>query len=152
MINSRNLDDLLPEVKAAAVAMIAEAASMGIELRPICTYRDFPYQGSLKAIGRTVKGDGVDAAHPMGHTVTNAGPGESWHNWRCAVDMAPFDKAGKPIWRDAALWARIGALGEKRGFEWGGRWKGVDGPHFQMRGGKTIAQMLAKYPHGLPNA
>lgn len=152
MINSRSIDDLEQTVKAAAVAFIMDAASAGIDLRPICTFRDFAYQASLKAIGRTVKGDGVDPKHPMGRTVTNAGPGESWHNWRLAVDMAPFDADGKPIWKDAPLWAKIGAMGEKHGFEWGGLWKGVDGPHFQMRGGKTIAQMLAKYPHGLPNA
>lgn len=163
MINSRKLDDLDPEVKSAAVAMIAEARGMGIDLRPICTFRDFEYQGTLYAIGRTVDGSpcscgkklnpiGTCSKHPRGLRVTNAGPGESWHNWRLAVDLAPFDTAGKPIWVDEPLWKKLGLMGEARGFEWGGRWKGVDGPHFQMRGCITISQMLARHPHGLPNA
>ena len=152
MINSRDLNELNPDVKAGVLAMIAEAKGQGIDLRAICTYRDFPYQASLYAIGRTVKGDGTTASLPMGHTVTNSGPGQSWHNWRCAVDVAPFDANGKPIWKDPVLWAKIGALGEKHGFEWGGRWKGVDGPHFQMRHGKTIAQMLTLHPQGLYHA
>lgn len=149
MINSRALDDLLPQVRNRTQAFIDAARAQGIELRPICTYRDFAFQASLYAIGRTVPGEDVTASRPMGRTVTNSGPGESWHNWKCAVDLAPFDAKGKPIWKDAALWNRIGEMGESMGFEWGGRWKGVDGPHFQFREGRTIKGMLAAHPKGL---
>ena len=54
--------------------------------------------------------------------VTNARAGQSWHNWRCALDFVPT-VAGKPQRNDLATFARCGAIAEAVGFEWVGRWK-----------------------------
>jgi peptidoglycan L-alanyl-D-glutamate endopeptidase CwlK len=70
--------------------------------------------------------------------VTNAGPGESFHNWRCAFDVA-FVKDGQPDWGEEHPWTMLGEIGEAIGLEWGGRWKSFpDRPHFQYTAGYSI--------------
>lgn len=145
MINSRNLDDLLPQVAALARAFKADAeASLGIdELRITSTYRDFEEQARLKSIGR-----GADAGKRP--AVTKAGPGQSWHNWRRAFDVCPIRK-GAAVWSDAALWAKIGALGKAHGLEWGGDFTDpCDRPHFQLTEGLRWRDLLKKHPKGIP--
>ena len=56
---------------------------------------------------------------------------------------------GKPVWgtiaaNDVALWAQVGVLGEKYGFEWAGRWKSFrEMPHFQYTAGLKLADFKA---------
>ena len=78
MINSRSLDELLPEVKAKVEHFIALCQDSGIELLVTSTYRDNESQAALYAQGRTAPGN----------IVTNAGAGDSYHNYRCAVDLS----------------------------------------------------------------
>lgn len=132
MINSRNLDELTPETRDKAKALLAWCLLEGIDLLVTSTYRDDESQAALYAQGRT----------SIGHVVTNAKPGHSYHNWRVALDVVPV-VAGKAIWNDNRLWARIGKIGVQVGLEWGGNWKFQDKPHFQNTGGVTIAQLLA---------
>jgi len=81
-----------------------------------------------------------DALYDKRPKVTNARGGDSWHNFGLAFDVAPLDAHGKPSWpEDMKLWTRIGEIGEAVGCEWGGRWKKPDLPHFQHRGGLTLA-------------
>lgn len=144
MTNSRNIEDLLPQVSMKAQTLQREAVRLlGIdELRITSTYRDFEEQRRLYGIGR-----GTDAGkHP---TITNAGPGHSWHNWRRAFDVCPIRK-GVAVWGDDALWAKIGKLGKSLGLEWGGDFKSFpDRPHFQLAEGLTLAQLLKDHPKGL---
>ena len=135
MISSRNLDDLLDHVKAAARGLIAEAeARFDIELRVTSTYRDFEEQARL-----------CELRPP----VTKAGPGHSWHNWRRAFDVVPM-RAGECIWDDVSLWNDIGALAPKYGLEWGGKFHGfADRPHFQLTDGLRLADLIAMHPEGL---
>lgn len=131
MINSRSLDDLVPPAKKRVLAFIAKAKEKGIDLLVTSTYRDNESQAQLFAQGRTMPGK----------VVTNAAPGQSFHNWRCAVDIVPLVH-GKAVWDDNALWLQIGVLGEASGLEWAGRWKSFkEYPHFQYTGGLTIAQL-----------
>lgn len=131
MINSRSLDDLIPPAKQRVLLFIEAAKSKGIDLLVTSTYRDNESQAALFAQGRTAPGK----------VVTNAKPGESFHNWRCAVDVVPLVN-GKAIWDDNALWLRIGIIGESCGLQWAGRWTTFkESPHFQYTGGLTIAQL-----------
>jgi len=49
-----------------------------------------------------------------------------------AIDLVPTRK-GKPWWNaPSEVWTRMGAIGEKYGLAWGGRWKNRDTPHFEV--------------------
>jgi peptidoglycan L-alanyl-D-glutamate endopeptidase CwlK len=131
MINSRNLDDLAPPAKQRALAFIAAASAKGIDLLVTSTYRDSESQDALYAQGRSTPGN----------VVTRAKAGQSWHNWRCALDVVPLVN-GKAIWDDQALWKQVGEIGKSCGLEWAGDWKTFkEYPHFQYTGGLTLAQL-----------
>ena len=131
MINSRSLDDLIPPAKQRVLSFIEAAKAKNIDLLVTSTYRDKESQAALFAQGRTLPGK----------VVTNARPGESYHNWRCAVDVVPLVN-GKAVWNDNTLWLKIGIIGESCGLEWAGRWRTFkEYPHFQYTGGLTIAQL-----------
>lgn len=133
MINSRKLEDLHPIVQAKAKAFLAACTKEGIDLLVTSTYRDHESQDALYAMGRTAPGS----------IVTNAQGGESFHNYRVALDVVPII-SGKPIWNDSAMWGRIGALGEASGLEWAGKWqKFREQPHFQYTGGLTLSDFKA---------
>ena len=132
MINSRSLDDLIPAARARVQAFLDAAKKQGIDLLVTSTYRDNASQDALYAQGRTTPGK----------KVTNAKAGQSWHNYRCAVDVVPV-VAGKPRWdvKDE-VWQQVGKLGKAAGLEWAGDWKKFkEYPHFQYTGGLTLAQL-----------
>lgn len=137
MLSSRSLSDLLPPARERAEAFLAACRREGIELLVTSTYRDNASQAALYAQGRTAPGK----------IVTNARPGQSYHNWRVALDIVPL-RAGKPVWgtsgADGQLWARVGAIGESCGLEWAGHWKTFrEFAHFQYTDGLTITQLQA---------
>lgn len=137
MINSRSLDDLHPLVADKARELISRCQAQGIDLLVTSTYRDLESQAALYAQGRTAPG----------RIVTNAKPGQSFHNWRVAFDVVPL-RHGKPVWNttgeDGRLWQTVGALGESVGLEWAGRWKSFrEMAHFQFTGGITLADLQA---------
>ena len=128
MINSRSLDDLHPEVKSRAETFIIGCRDAGIDVLITSTFRDFESQGALFAIGRT----------KSGRIVTNAGPGQSFHNWRVAFDFVPIVN-GKAAWEDTALFNKCGLIAELAGLEWAGRWKTMcERAHCQFTGGLTL--------------
>ena len=133
---SRRLEDLVPAVQQRAQALVKAAKDAGIDLLITSTYRSNDEQAALYAQGRT----------KPGAIVTNARPGDSYHNWRCALDVVPL-RNGKPVWGtsgpDGDLWRKIGEMGEAVGLEWAGRWTGKlrEMAHFQYTGGLTLAQM-----------
>lgn len=135
MINSRNIDDLLPPVAQRAALLLSVCTAEGIELIVTSTYRDFECQDRLYAQGRTLPGQ----------IVTWAKAGDSWHNWKRAFDVVPL-KNGKPVWGtkslDRSLWLRVGEIGVSCGLEWGGSWpRHPDFPHFQDRLGATLYKL-----------
>jgi hypothetical protein len=118
---------LLPAVAAAADRVMADMDMLGHPIRITEGYRSLERQAELYAQGRTTKGT----------VVTNAKPGESWHNYQVAFDVV-FRKQGYNA--SDALWETLGTVGEKHGLDWGGRWREfVDKPHFQMTQGYTLA-------------
>jgi len=134
MINSRNLDDLLPIVQKKVKSFIDLCHTNGIDILVTSTYRDNESQNALYAQGRTTPGK----------KVTNAKAGESWHNYRCAIDVVPL-RNGKPVWDgNDPIWQKVGQYGREAGLEWAGDWKRFkELAHFQYTGGKTLAQLRA---------
>jgi peptidoglycan L-alanyl-D-glutamate endopeptidase CwlK len=132
MISSRNLDDLLPAVKERVEKFLNAAKDAGIDLLVTSTYRDNESQNALYAQGRTAPGK----------IVTNAKAGQSFHNYRCAVDIVPLVN-GKPVWDTSyQIWQTVGKLGKDAGLEWAGDWVTFkEFPHFQYTGGLNLAQL-----------
>ena len=133
MINSRDLKDLLPAVAAKVSAFVGACKAQGIDIIITSTYRDLESQSALYAQGRTTPG----------HIVTNAPPGESFHNYKCAADFAPIVN-GKIVWSDTATFDKCGAIAESVGLEWAGRWVGFkELAHVQYTGGLSIHDLKA---------
>lgn len=135
MINSRSLNELVPVVRHKVEEFIALCDDEGIDLLVTSTYRDNESQAALYAQGRTT----------MGKIVTNANAGDSFHNYRCAVDVVPL-RNGKPVWGtqgdDGELWNKIGKIGVDAGLEWAGNWRTFkELAHFQFTNGNTLAQL-----------
>ena len=156
MISSRKLSDLDNDTRKAADAALADCDAAGLDVLIYCTYRDFEAQADLYASGRT----------EPGKWKTKAKAGQSWHNWRCALDLVPL-RHGKPIWGatgngidadptdderdDLELWQKVATIFKAHGFEWGGDWpRARDFPHFQRPDGQSLNLMLARFPKGLP--
>jgi peptidoglycan L-alanyl-D-glutamate endopeptidase CwlK len=145
MINSRKLEDLYPRVKTMGEAFIDMAErTFECDVIVTSTHRDNEYQQYLYSLGRR----GI----PGEKIVTNARPGDSWHNHRLAFDTA-LSRGGRLIWNDTpegkTLWTRFGKLGMSFGLTWGGDWNanGIvdrndwDLCHFQFTAGLTLAQL-----------
>ncbi len=133
MINSRDLSELLPVVKAKAERFIQDCSAIGIDVIVTSTYRDNESQDALYAQGRTLPG----------RVVTNVRGSYSFHNHRVAFDFVPV-MGGKAVWDDDDLWMQCGAIGEAAGLEWGGSWKSFkDKPHMQDAFGLKIEDFIA---------
>jgi peptidoglycan L-alanyl-D-glutamate endopeptidase CwlK len=134
MINSRNLNDLLPVVKLKVERFMGLCVANGIDLLITSTYRDYESQDALYAQGRTAPGK----------IVTNAKGGHSFHNYQCAVDVVPIVN-GKPDWDGShPVWAKLGEFGKQAGLDWAGEWKTFkELAHFQYTGGLTIDDLIA---------
>ena len=112
---------LLPQVRPIARALVQKAAAAGISIRVISGLRSYEEQAALYAQGRTAPGK----------KVTNARPGYSNHNFGIAFDVGVFE--GSRYLPESPKYKAVGALGMDLGLEWGGNWKKVDEPHFQLR-------------------
>lgn len=146
-VSLNRINQLHPAIRDKAIQMLIKAEKMGIKLRVTETVRDYWRQAELynqPTDGKDNDGDGkIDEPDEK---VTNAKPGQSYHNFALAFDVVPIDKDGKAIW-DATdpVWKKVGSLGESLGLEWGGRWKFLDLPHFQIA--NISLSKLAKLYH-----
>ena len=133
MINSRNIDDLEPKVANLCRKFIAECDRHGIDVLITSTIRDHESQAVLYAQGR----------RKPGKKVTNAKPGQSFHNWRVAFDFVPIIN-GKCQWNDPRLFTKCGEIAEALGLEWAGRRVHMkEMAHCQLTGGLTLADFQA---------
>jgi len=86
--------------------------------------RSFTEQQSTYNQGRTTPGN----------VVTQARPGDSYHQYGLAFDVVPTEYLGLPGWNPSGPhWAKIGEIAERLGLTWGGRWSNPDKPHFELR-------------------
>ena len=136
--SDRRTNTLHPMVRGKAKEFIIRAEKeLGIKLRVVSALRTWAEQNNLYAQGRT----------SPGNIVTKAKGGESLHNFGLAIDVVEI-KNGKAIWNNLN-WNRIADLGKQIGFRWGGDWKTFkDKPHFEIRFGKSLAQLRALYQSG----
>lgn len=122
---SKLLANMHPSVRDVAKLFLEEATAAGLDPRLQETFRSQDRQAQLYAQGRTAPGS----------VVTKAKPGQSNHNYGVAFDVVPGSVIGKPNWApEDPAWGRLGEIGKKVGLEWGGDWKFVDRPHFQLSG------------------
>jgi len=97
------------------------AAKVGCDVKIISGTRSYLEQDALYAKGRT----------SPGKKVTNAAAGHSNHNFGLAADIGIFK--GREYLGEHPLYRELGVLGKSLGMEWGGDWKFVDEPHYQLR-------------------
>jgi len=77
------------------------------------------------------------------YRVTNAGPGESLHNYGEAFDAVPLIN-GKAVWNNDELWEKYGQVIVKHELVWGGNWTSfVDKPHAQYRPGGNPLKLFS---------
>jgi len=154
---SRNIDDLVSELRPMATTLIQNCRNRGIEMRPYETLRSPIEQGKIWRQSRTreqvqakireLQNAGaeylafsIDSVGPQsGRHVTDAPPGLSWHQWGEAFDS---------FWvvNGAAEWSttrKIDGLNgyhvyaeeaERLGLTAGGLWlRFKDWPHAQLK-------------------
>lgn len=122
MYNSRDINDLRPDVAANCRAFLALCKAQGLKVMIAGTVRDEEYQldrynkGYSKAKRPAFHAQGVGLAFDFCKNV----PGHEYD--------------------DPEFFQQCGAIGEAVGFEWGGRWKSFpDRPHLQWSGpGQTF--------------
>lgn len=149
---SRNINDLVPEMRLRAAMVVDCCRDHGVDLLMYCTYRSLEEQAieyrktrtaaqighkvqelesrGLLYFGAVLKRVGPQAG-PLGEHKTSAGPGESWHSYREAFDAVPM-RAGKLIWsKGAPEWLVYRDAIKEAGLYWGGSFG--DFPHCQLR-------------------
>ena len=162
-MTSRDLNQLVPKVKQNANTVLEVCKEAGFELLIYCTLRDLNEQAKLYRQSRSwseikVK---IDKFRNRGHNflaqiieevgqcngphVTNAAPGESWHNYAEAWDAVPLIN-GKCAWKygDAKEhWEAYGEAVRQVGMYWAGDWISFrEYPHAQLRKGGNPLKTL----------
>ncbi|KGX92944.1 peptidase M15 [Pontibacillus halophilus JSM 076056 = DSM 19796] len=140
--NSRGLNGLHPVVKGKATQLIENAYNRGVQILITDGYRSFAEQQRLYNQGRTTPGS----------IVTNARPGQSYHNYGLAIDFALYTKDGRKVVWDTRIdgdgdglsdWDEVVIEAKKLGFKWGGDWVSFrDFPHFEYTFGLSIRDLL----------
>jgi peptidoglycan L-alanyl-D-glutamate endopeptidase CwlK len=129
---SRKIEDahaiLQSQYKIAKDAF--EKANPNYDVILTATYRSGVEQNSLYEQGRTKPGP----------KVTNAKAGQSPHNFlkSFAIDVAFVDKTTKKLDWNVKLFKSFAVFMKHDKIEWGGGWKFVDYPHFEIKGWKAL--------------
>ena len=148
------IDNLHPVIRQRVKEFVIRSEyELDMPIRIVQGLRTYAEQNSLYAQGRTqtqLNAVGLNnvVAQPNMPVVTNARGGYSNHNFGLAIDAAFLDQNGNVNW-DVANYNRLGPLGERLGFNWGGRWTGlVDRPHFEMMFDNTLTQLRQAMNNG----
>lgn len=142
--SEKNIATLQPKAQLLARRMLSTLRDSGINARIISGTRTYAEQNALFAKGR----DGN-----AGPIVTRARGGQSNHNFGIAWDIGVFDAKGKYL-AESSDYAKAGEIISKAkivGLEWGGNWRTFkDVPHYQLKTGKTIADIRRRFEAGKP--
>jgi len=163
-MSSREIKDLAPDVQVAANLIVGGCANEDVDIMIYCTLRTLEDQARLYRQSRAwveikhkiekFRARGLDfladilqrvgACH--GPHVTNAAPGESWHNYAEAFDAVPMI-GGKPAWNydDAPFeWTLYGEMVRDAGLNWSGDWKKFkEIAHSQKRHGSNPLKLYS---------
>lgn len=170
-MGNRNLNDLVPQMQHRAELFKAKCEALGVPVLIYNTTRTLEEQAKLYRQGRSYiqiknkmhslrkRGFGfladiIDKVGPQkgDKIVTNAGPGESFHNFAEAFDAVPMadidgDNDLECLWNSAKYeyeWSILFATAIELKLEAGGLWKGfVDSPHFQLRKGSNPTRIYS---------
>lgn len=137
----------------------------GFALLIYCTRRTFLEQAKLYRQGRSTQeikkeiatlretgyhesANAIEAAGVQkGSHVTNAAPGESWHNYGMAFDAVPVED-NKALWNYAENQKQWDVYAEAlyiHGLHWGGNFKSFkDYPHAQLMNGNPLQKLFKK--------
>lgn len=137
------LSGMTAETRELCLLFVTVAADQGVPVRITQGWRSSKVQEALHAQGRKSRSE---VNHLRGHAgmaplrswernriVTNAGAGESRHEFGEAFDVVPmrWDQRLVPAWA-SPHWKKLGEIGEALGLVWGGTWRKPDRPHFQL--------------------
>ena len=152
---SRNIDDLRRSFRTPTRELIRGTSARGFAMVPYFTLRTPPTQAKLWRMtrGKTEIGNKVqhlldrgalyianviESVGPQfptdgvtGH-VTNAVPGQSWHNWGEGLDCY-LKIDGGIEWGEHEGYNVYGEVAEELGLMWGGNWSLKDFGHVQVR-------------------
>lgn len=138
MRHSREIDALRADVEANCRMLLALAEREGLRALVTETVRDAAYQRWLAERGYAAAGARTPSFHGE-----NAG---------LAFDICKNEKGHE--YDDPAFFARMGELGKRVGFSWGGDWRSFpDRPHFQWDAGGTYTGAMVRagrYPPPMP--
>jgi peptidoglycan L-alanyl-D-glutamate endopeptidase CwlK len=138
----RDIESLAPEAQEKARAFLGELDAEKIRYCVIETVRTLLVQKAYYAQGRKPLEEINTLRRAAG--LWEIGPEEgkriiTWtldsrHLTGMALDLVPVDIDDSIMWNAPfETWEKIGSIGEKNGFEWGGRWKERDLPHFEVK-------------------
>jgi peptidoglycan L-alanyl-D-glutamate endopeptidase CwlK len=133
---------LHPKIREAATNAITEAEEgENIILRVVQGYRTFAEQQAIYNQGRTKLAD--EHGNKLS-IVTYSGPGQSYHNYGLAVDIAPLINNGTALdWNYG--FKKLVPYFEKYGFTWGGLFKHIDADHFENKMNYDWRQLIIMY-------
>lgn len=94
-------------------------------------FRSAERQAWLYAKGRTLPG----------RVITNAGPGESVHQYGRAADYVFKNGQDRWTWSGEWNWDALGNCAKAVGMVWGGDWRSRDCPHVQHTGGLSWREL-----------
>ena len=136
MLNSRDINNLRPDVAANCRVFLGLCKDAGLQVLVTATVRDEEYQRYCYDQG------------------TANTPLPSFHGIKAGLAFDICKNVKGHEWDDLEFYRRAGELGEKLGFEWGGRWKKfIDRPHFQWSQGMKYTSAMVrdgKYPPTMP--
>ena len=155
-MTSRSINLLIPEMQTKVVEHRRLCKEQGVSVLYYCTERTLQEQAVLyrqsnssAEIDKKVMWLNANGYHFLADIIfdvgpqkttgwkTNAAPGESFHNYREAVDGVPVVN-GKPVWNyteNPEAWDIYGSCAKQLGLVWGGDWTSRDLPHLQLRKG-----------------
>lgn len=145
--SAERLEKVHPELKKRVTQLLFNLQNLGMNVRVVQGLRTFAEQDKLfnqPWDGKDNDGDGrIDEPDEK---VTNAGGGQSRHNFGLATDLCPFTN-GKADWNNTKAFQIIGREAKALGLEWGGDWKFKDRPHVQLRG-MSVKECLQAFNSG----
>lgn len=136
MLNSRDIALLRPDVAANCRVFLEACKDAGLQVLVTATVRDEAYQQYCYDIGAAKT------------------PYPSFHGKKAGLAFDICKNIKDQEYVDLEFFRRCGEIGERIGFEWGGRWKSFqDRPHFQWsQAGRYSSAMVraGKLPPIMP--
>lgn len=125
----RDINELHPTAQTACRLFLQECEKAGVKIFITETYRSQARQNYLYEQGRSRSGKIV--------TWTR----NSYHKSRLAWDIAVSPPANL---YDIATLNKAGAIARRLGITWGGDWKNIDRPHFEVKTTWKAPKMVAQ--------